>query len=181
VGTETFEGFTDGTAAPLGLTFPGAGPATLNGGGSVDDDPDTGQNAISGSHWWRTGIGNNFAIDFSSPVAAFGFYGIDIGDIGAQLTLTLVGGGSVSINIPHSIDVGQNGSVIYFGYIDVDNPWTRAEFTNAGGGGGDDFGFDDMTIGSAQQVSPVPEPSTLSLLAVGVLGLVTTAWRRRRC
>src|SRR5262245_60416924 len=124
VGTELFEGYDDATGAPLALVFPGAGTATLTGGGSVDNDPGTGQAPISGDNWWRTGAGNNFVINFSAPVAAFGFFGIDIGDIGAQLTLTLSGGSSVVINIPHTLEPGgpssgQNGSVIYFGYIDV--------------------------------------------------------------
>ena len=35
VGTETFEGFATGTGAPLALTFPGAGTATLGGTGAI--------------------------------------------------------------------------------------------------------------------------------------------------
>src|SRR5688572_11540833 len=54
VGTESFELFADGTGAPLALAFPGAGTATLTGGGAVDDDPATGQAAIDGTKWWRT-------------------------------------------------------------------------------------------------------------------------------
>jgi len=175
-GTETFESFADGVGAPLALTFPGAGTATLQGGGAVDNDPGTGQNAISGTQWWRTGAGNDFAINFDAPVAAFGFFGIDVGDIGAQLTLTLASGAPVVINIPHTVEPGgpvsgQNGSVIFFGYIDEANPFISATFTNAGGGGGDDFGFDNMTIGSVAQVARVPEPATLALLALGLAGL----------
>lgn len=176
VGTETFESFADGTGAPLALVFPGAGSATLNGGGAVDDDPGTGQNAISGTKWWRTGAGNDFTITFSSAVAAFGFYGIDVGDIGAQLTLTLASGGSVSIAIPHTIGTGQNGSVIYFGYIDTAAPFTSATFSNPSSG--DDFGFDNMTIGSVQQVVQVPEPGTIALVGGALLGLAGV--RRRR-
>jgi hypothetical protein len=154
----------------------------LDGSGNVVNSPSTGQNAISGTKWWRTGAGNDFVINFDDPVAAFGFYGIDVGDVGAQLTLTLAGGGAVQINIPHTVESGgpnsgQNGSVIYFGYIDAANPFTSASFANVGGGGGDDFGFDNMTIGSAQQVVPVPEPTTPLLVATALLGL---AWLRRR-
>ena len=181
VGTEDFEGFADGTGAPLALTFPGAGTATLNGGGVIDDDPSTGQNVTSGSKWWRTGIGNNFSVDFSAPVAAFGFYGIDVGDIDSRLTLTLTNGQTVDIDIPHPLGFGQNGAVFFFGYIDVDNPWTSAAFTNPAAG--DDFGFDDMTIGSIQQVQPpgsvVPEPSSIILFGIGVCVMGIGAARRR--
>jgi hypothetical protein len=175
VGTETFESFAAGTSAPLPLVFPGAGTATLTGGGTVDNNPGTGQNAISGSQWWRTGPNNDFTINFDGPIAAFGFFGIDVGDIGAQLTLTLANGAPVVINIPHTTEPGgptsgQNGSVIYFGYIDEANPFTSAAFTNVGAFG-DDFGFDDMTIGSIQQVVRVPEPPVLLLLGVALLGL----------
>jgi hypothetical protein len=181
VGTEDFESFADGTGAPLAISFPGAGTATLNGSGVVDDDPGTGQNATSGSKWWRTGAGNNFSITFSDPVAAFGFYGIDVGDINARLTLTLAGGGVVAIDIPHPLGGGQNGAVFFFGYIDTDNPFTSATFANVGGGGGDDFGFDDMTIGSVQQVQQaVPEPASLLLLGSGLLARQVMRRRKAR-
>lgn len=185
VGTETFESFADGTSASLALAFPGAGTATLTGGGAVDNDPGTGQHAISGANWWRTGAGNDFVIEFTDPVAAFGFYGVDVGDIGAQLTLTLLNGSPVVINIPHTVEAGgpnsgQNGSVIYFGYIDTDHPWTQAQFANVGGGGGDDFGFDNMTIGTTRQVAPVPEPSTMLLLGSGLLGLAGYGRKRMK-
>jgi hypothetical protein len=184
VGTETFESFPDGTAAALALTFPGAGTAILAGGGEVDNDPGTGQNATSGTNWWRTGADNNFSITFTSPVAAFGFYGIDVGDIGAQLTLTLEGGSTVSINIPHPTVAGgpsspQNGSVFFFGYIDTANPFISATFSNPAGVG-DDFGFDDMTIGSVQQVQAVPEPTSFAIFGAAAFFAAASARLRRR-
>jgi hypothetical protein len=178
VGTETFESFADGTGGPLALTFPGAGTATLTGSGNIDDDPGTGQNATSGNKWWRTGVGNDFSVTFSAPVAAFGFYGIDVGDINSRLTLTLANGGTVVLPIPHPLGDPQNGSVFFFGYIDASNPWTSAAFSNPASG--DDFGFDDMTIGSVEQVTPVPEPSTLAALGFGALGLALVRGIARR-
>lgn len=91
VGTENFESFASGTGAPLPLTFPGAGTATLNGDGFIarvtTGTNGVGRYPISGNQYWDSS--NVFSIDFSAPIAAFGFYGVDIGDFGGQVTLTL--------------------------------------------------------------------------------------------
>ena len=67
--------------------------------------------------------------------------------------------------------------MLYFGVVDVSNPFTKVTFGTTTGV--DIFGFDDFTVGSPSQV--VPEPSTLSLLSSALVmfgGL--TVWRRRR-
>lgn len=186
VGTETFEATPNLTLAPLPLTFPGAGTATLTGDGIVLDLDALGLSApltlagrypISGMKHWDAG--DVFSVGFSSPVAAFGFYGSDIGDFGGQVTLTLKGAADVVLTVPSVIN-GVGGSVLYFGVIDTENPFTSLTFGNTAVGF-DSFGFDDMTIGSLAQVvtSPpppqsvpeIPEPSTGLLMATGVAGL----------
>jgi len=93
VGTEDFEGIATGTVAPLGLTFPGAGMATLSGGSGVVAAvaPGTtngfGRYSVpspSSSKFWDVSAGGtgDFVVTFTSAVAAFGFWGIDIGDFG---------------------------------------------------------------------------------------------------
>jgi hypothetical protein len=47
-----------------------------------------------------------------------------------------------------------------------------------GGGAGDDFGID--TIAFSPFSASVPEPSTLTLLALGSCGVLGYGWRRRR-
>lgn len=178
VGTESFESFLDGATGPLSLSFPGAGAATLLGSGAIDDDPDLtfGQRAITGSKWWRTSTSNNFSIEFANPVAAFGFFGIDAGETSRlQLTLTSANGSTLNLPVPHPVGFSQNGAVFFYGYIDRDNPWVSVDFT--GQGQTEFFGFDDMTIGSVQQVSPVPEPASVGIFAG--LGCVLV-WRSRR-
>ena len=167
VGTETFEGFGT-TTAPLDLTFPGAGTATLSGSGSVwatspGSTNGIGRYATSGSRYWDTG--SLFTITFTNPIAAFGFYGIDIGDYNGQVTLTTSHGDV--FNIGNTVN-GLGGSVLFWGIIDVEKPFSSLTFGNTAAGS-DYFAFDDMTIGTAQQVvTEVPEPGMLALLGIGL-------------
>lgn len=176
VGTETFEGFGQGTGAPLAVSFGAAGTATLGGGGSVNTVP-TGTNGvgrypISGDKYWESG--QNFTITFSDPVAAFGFYGIDIGDFGGQVTLTLAGGGAQVVNVPNTVN-GRGGGVLYFGIIET-LTFTSITFGNTAAGT-DFFGFDDFSIGSLEQVK-IPVPAALGLFGIALVGL-GMAMRRR--
>jgi hypothetical protein len=184
VGTETFESFGAGTGAPLNLTFPGAGTATLGGSGSIRNvTPGTtngvGRYAISGSRFWEASSGS-FTITFSDPVAAFGFWGVDIGDFNGRVTLTLQGGSVVNLTVPNTLNIA-GGSVLYYGLIasGAGELFTSITFGNTNPGT-DFFAFDDMTIGSLEQVRPPPEPGTLALvgLAAALAGAAARARRR---
>jgi hypothetical protein len=152
VGTENLESYATNTPAPLNITFPGAGTATLNGNGListvVSGTNGVGRYPVSGNNFWEAS--DVFSISFTSPVAAFGFYGIDIGDFAGQVTLTLTSGSEVVVPIPHTVS-GLGGSVIYFGVIDTVSPFIKVTFGNTAPGT-DFFGFDDFTIGSRAQV-----------------------------
>lgn len=187
VGTETFEGFAPGSGSPLSILFPGAGTATLQGSGTISNVP-TGTNGIggypiSGNQFLNSGSGN-FSIDFTNPVAAFGFYGIDIGDFNGQLTLTLASSITQTLNVPNSTMIA-GGSVLYYGII-AQNPsevFTKVTFGHTPSGA-DVFGFDNLTIGSLQQVQPptsVPEPaSMIGLLAFCVFGTTSLLKRKQQ-
>ena len=177
--TEDFEGFSPDTLLPLSSSFLGV-DADLTGAGILSNVP-TGTDGvglfpISGDQYLTT-VTSAFTIEFATPVAAFGFYGIDIGDFNGQIIIELSSNTTTSLTIPHTVN-GPGGSVLYFGVIDTENPFTTVTFLNSGGQT-DLFGFDDVTVGSLAQVNEAPEPGTLGLIATGLLGLMGYSWRRK--
>jgi hypothetical protein len=186
VGVETFEGHSGG--APLAITFPGFSgslTATLLGGGSVVTQTagtaGAGRYSIpsaTSTNFWQVsaGGGGQFSVDFSTSIAAFGFYGIDIGDYGGTLTIDMMDGDTVLQTLNVGNTVGSNGStdgsVLYFGAIaqGAGDLFNRVRFSSTAGQG-DIFAFDNFTIAEREQVTRVPEPASLALIAVALLGL----------
>jgi hypothetical protein len=181
VGTENFEAYFLGTSAPLTLNFTGAGTATLTGTGSVADSTSAGRWATSGRKYWAARTGD-FAINFSNPISAFGFYGTDIGDFGGSLKIEYTNGSTSTLDVGNTVSQngGTSGSVLYFGFYENDPSKAFSSISFLNNSTGDYFGFDDMTIGTYEQVTPtVPEPSTLLLMGLGFLGLL--GYGRKRC
>ncbi|MEE4536906.1 MAG: PEPxxWA-CTERM sorting domain-containing protein [Erythrobacter sp.] len=181
VSTEDFESFTP-VVSPSSLTFQGSAgtiSASLSGpGGEVRGIPGSGRFATSGSNYFN--ISGDFQIDFSNAIAAFGFFGTDIGDFDGQVTLELLRLGQLPevVVIPNTIGA-PNASLLYFGVIDTANPFTGLRFGNTAAGS-DSFGFDNLTIGDVGQVTgAVPEPSTWALMLLGFFGIGAVMRRRK--
>jgi hypothetical protein len=189
VGTETFESYAAGTSTPLAIAFPGAGTATLNGGGSVESVTSGFTNgfgrysvpSLTSTKYWEVvaGAAGNFDVNFSSTIAAFGFYGIDIGDFAGTLTIDLFDSANAlvgSLVVPTAAQNVADGSVLYFGFIaaNAGEQFTKVSFRTTTGTG-DVFAFDNFTIGTQEQVCrencAVPEPGSLALFSLGLLGL----------
>ncbi len=169
VGTEDFESFAPNTSGPIAIDFGVAGTATLSGNGDIGSGGGSGRFATSGTQYWETN--DDFVIDFSVAVVAFGFFGTDIGDFGGQITLDFLSGGTTQFTVDNTVSA-PDGSLLFWGVIDEANPFTRITFGNTNSS--DWFGFDDMTIGVASQVvptNPVPVPATLALFGLGLAGL----------
>jgi hypothetical protein len=182
VGTETFESFATGTSAPLPIGFMGAGTATINDGTIASGNDGAGRYPFSGTQYLNVGS-DNFSISFSNPIAALGFYGIDIGDFGGQLTLTLTDINNVTSTLTVPNTIGNNGSTsgsnLYFGFFDTGDTYTSVSFGN-NSGGADVFAFDNFSIGSTAQVTPsTPEASTWVMMLAGFAGMGFIAYRKR--
>lgn len=193
--TETFEGFDKDTSGSLSLDLGTAGRATLTATeGKVTELPAVGDtrngrySVPGGRKYWDVTVdpdrAGSFDITFDQSMAAFGFYGVDLGDFGGVLTVELfkVDGNGTSTKVGESpvdsaTDQEATGSIAYFGLI----ARSSAEFFNKISfvyksdkpSGKDGFAFDNLTVGTAVEPPPasVPEPMTLALVGLALAGL----------
>lgn len=174
ISTENFEAKTTGATAPLALTFTGAGApltATLTGSGSVFAAAPGSTNGVgrysvpsaSSSKWWEAQAGAsfvNFVVTLAQDTAAFGFYGVDVGDFGGQLRVELRDGAGTTVQtfvVPNTIGASgsTDGSVLFFGaFTSAPGEVFRSIHFSSTGSSADIFAFDQFTIAELAQVGP---------------------------
>ncbi|MCX6879392.1 MAG: hypothetical protein NTW21_37160 [Verrucomicrobia bacterium] len=164
--TESFESFAPGTT-PSNLVF-GSVTATLFASaiGDCVVDQVLDSRSTSGGGFPSTGtkclgllVGRAihpeeyFRVSFSSPQSAFGFYGTDVETSSFRLRLARADGSTSDVYPPITVPQG-NAGVFYLGVIDRARPFTSVTFYGTGSVL-DGFDFDDLTIGTPQQVLPL--------------------------
>lgn len=200
VSFEQSEGYALGAVNPL-VNFPVNGiTATMTGGvvrdtfgpgGGINSASPEGRYPTTGTQFLNADS-SSLVLSFSQPIAAFGFYGIDIGDFNGTLSLHLTNGGVMTLPLAITLPpaANKNGSVIFFGFIER-NPAmqvTMVEFRNSAfgqpGSINDIFAFDDFTLGNLGDVCTdcpvIPLPSAFGLGLAGFLGVGSLAGARRR-
>ena len=160
---EGFEGLTANNSVSLGSIIASDFVVTAsNTGLGIFNTPIAGQFATEGKQFLahQSGLNITTTFTFNYEINSFGFDLIDYGDWGTgQLTLVNDAGDNAVV----AVAGGGDGNVQYFGLIS-DFMFTEAIFTNTISG--EAFGFDKVSFGV------VPEPATLSLLAIGGLTLL---------
>jgi hypothetical protein len=124
---------------------------------------------------------NNFKIKFASPLAAFSFWGTDLGDSKNTLTVVLRKAGvNVQSRLIDYLDANAgNSSVFFFGGIaqNVAEHFDEVELLSSISSDGDAIGIDQLTVGTSAQLTPADAVPTPALLP-GLIALAAGARRR---
>lgn len=154
------------TPVPGSVTLTGGSITDVSGCGSL-----CGINTTPGGQNFYSLFGGSATITFATPINAFGMYitGVQTDVVTGEM-LTFNDGSSEFINTPSS----TSGGGAFIGFTDFGQSITSVTYDAVN----DIVALDDIQYASANSVTPVPEPLTLSLFGAGFAGAV--AMRRRK-
>ena len=143
--------------------------------GAIDSTYDTtsGDNYLSLGDGFGFLAGGDFTLNFNQTWQAIGLYLISSDELSADDALLTAGANSVSNALSPASTLADGGFVYFLGLTDINgfsivNLATYLHPTD--GLGVFEFGIDDIQLVSfAQAPAPVPEPTSLALLAMGLL------------
>lgn len=124
-------------------------------------------------------IFSNAGATVPGAAAAFGFWGVDIGDVGQNLTIRFLSNNSLVHSYTIASGQANDGNVLFYGFVTKAFTFDRIEFKSTRGG--DVFAFDDFVLGTPADITTTttPEPAALTLMATGLIGLALVRKRRR--
>lgn len=130
--------------------------------------PFNGRYSVSGDNWLDSMDAQELEISPAAGYNAMGFYMTDPNDSGGRFS---IGGVDFYFDDIFGSALG-NGSLFYITLFDLAGLGDVSIFSN---NGDDGYGLDNVTVGTVT----VPEPGTLALLALGLVGLVVARKRKQ--